>query len=98
MRISPVLLEKIQKESPGILNNFGLVKSISGEVVQAYGKSELGRMLPLMAQLMLKDEMDKASAEMQLGEIKKIQIDNQDYDLVKTNKGPAIIKRVILKK
>ena len=96
-KITPVLIEKIEKGDIGILGYQGLVKCKAGNVVQVYAKHEIGKMLPMMAQIMLRDEMNKANSEMQMGEIKTINIDDKDYEVLKSNKGPTIIKRVITK-
>jgi len=97
---SGFLLEKIQNGEPGLIGYKGFVKLTTGDIVQVYQKGELSKVVPMLFQLTLRDELQsiKVSAELSLGETQKIDIDGQELNVVMSDRGPLIIKRIITKK
>ena len=99
-QFSGFLLEKIQEGEPGLIGYKGFVKLETGDIVQVYQKGELSKVVPMLFQLTLRDELQsiKVNAMLSLGETKKIDIDGQELNVVMSNKGPLVIQRVSTKK
>ena len=99
-QFSGYLLEKIQENKPGLLGYKGFIKLTTGDVVQVYQKGELSRVVPMLFQLTLRDELQsiRVNKLLSLGETRKIDIDGQELNVVMSDKGPVVIKRTITKK